>query len=185
LFCRGTMALTYMPTKIRCGETVEFSSTFGDYPATDYTLVYCLQNSSYQYSVSGTADGDSYDITIPKATTAGWEVGEYVYTGIVDDGTDMFVVESGTVEVIAAVSSAADRRSFAKRMLDAIEDLLENRATADVQSYTIAGRSLAKMPVSELLVLRDRFRAEYEQERRKERLDRGDGVSTSIKVRFA
>jgi hypothetical protein len=173
-----------MPTKIRKGETVEFSASFSDYLATTYTLTFSLQNASNRYAVNGTADGNTYDITISAATTAGWEVGEYVYTGTVTDGTDTFIVESGTVEILPAVTVAADRRSFAKRMLDAVEDLLEGRASADVQSYTIAGRSLAKMSVPDLLLLRDGFKSEYQQEVYRDKLLRGDGTNTSVKVRM-
>jgi hypothetical protein len=175
---------SYMPTKIRCGETVEFSASFSGYPATTYQLEYHLQNSSYHYQITATADGSDYDINITSGISVAWATGEYVYTAQVTDGTNAYIVESGTVEVLPSLTVAADRRSHAKKMLDAIEDLLEGRSVSDVQSYTIAGRSLSKLTIEQLLYWRDRYKSEYTQEQYRERLKRGDGVSNSIKVRF-
>jgi len=52
------------------------------------------------------------------------------------------------------------RREHVKKMLQAIENLLEGKITQDVQSYSIEGRSLTKLSTTELLAMRDYYRRE-------------------------
>ena len=54
--------------------------------------------------------------------------------------------------------------SHASRMLAAIESVLEGKVTSDVASYSIAGRSITKIPIAELIELREKYRKEYENE---------------------
>ena len=69
-------------------------------------------------------------------------------------------------------------------MLDLIESLLEGKATKDVSSYSIAGRSLNKMGVSELLEWRNYYKAEYNRELAKQRNENEDGSGNTIKISF-
>lgn len=71
--------------------------------------------------------------------------------------------------------------SHAQRVLAAIEAVLERRATVDQQSYGIEGRSLARMPIGDLLRFRDRYRAEVAAERAA--LDEADGRPSGRRVR--
>ena len=50
-----------------------------------------------------------------------------------------------------------------RRVIDAIEAVIERRATKDQKSYSIDGRSLERTPIDELLLLRDRYRAEWQR----------------------
>jgi hypothetical protein len=58
----------------------------------------------------------------------------------------------------------SEQRTHAKRVLDAIEAVLENRANLDQQSYTVEGKRLDRTPISELLKLRREYQAEYNLE---------------------
>jgi hypothetical protein len=69
-------------------------------------------------------------------------------------------------------------------MLDAIEALIEGRATADVSTYSINGRSLTKLSIDELQKWRGVYRAEYNAELRRKKQLRGRGASNQIRVRF-
>jgi hypothetical protein len=69
-------------------------------------------------------------------------------------------------------------------MLDKIESILENRADADVSSYSIAGRSLNKLTVEELLRWRDYYRAEYKKEVAEFRTGNNEGSGRVVKVQF-
>ena len=81
------------------------------------------------------------------------------------------------------MSSSGD--SHAQTVLDAIEAVIENRASLDQQSYTIAGRRLDRMPIADLLMLRDRYKAEVFKEEVEARIAAGLGGSKrNIKVRL-
>ena len=69
-------------------------------------------------------------------------------------------------------------------MLDKIESLLEGRADKDVSSYSIQGRSISKMTISDLLLWRDYYRKEVVKERRDNAIELGKPTKTTMKVRF-
>jgi hypothetical protein len=80
-------------------------------------------------------------------------------------------LESGEWEVVQNISTdtSADPQSHARKVLTAIEAVIEGRASVDQSSYSIAGRSLSRMSIDELLLFRDRYRAEWLKEKRLER----------------
>ena len=99
--------------------------------------------------------------------------------------SERITLDSGTWEVVRNNdASTADPRTHAKIMVEKIESLLEGRADADVSSYSIAGRSLTKLSIDELMTWRDRYKSEYQRELRRERALNGDGSGALIKVRF-
>ncbi len=73
--------------------------------------------------------------------------------------------------------------SHATIMVTRIEALLEGRALADVDSYEIAGRSMRKMAVPELLKWRNFYRAEVKAEAR-QALIAAEGTVQSLTVRL-
>lgn len=54
--------------------------------------------------------------------------------------------------------------SFSSELLEKIELMLLNKADKDVQSYQVAGRSLSKYTIKELMDLRSQLKAEVEYE---------------------
>lgn len=98
------------------------------------------------------------------------------------------LVGSGQITVVVSlesVASAFDGRSEKQKMLDtvnaAIQSILDGGA---VQSYSIKGRSLSKMPMSELLLLRDKLKVEIVREKASEQVALGFGDPRRLYVRF-
>lgn len=69
-------------------------------------------------------------------------------------------------------------------MLTKIETMLEGKADSDVANYSINGRSLTKLSVSELIEWRDYYRAEVTKQKRMEQIKLGRRTPASVKVRF-
>ena len=177
---------TTEPTEIRAGDSVKWTRSLSDYPASTWTLSYALRGPG-EIDITASADGDDHSVSELPATTAGWTEGIYNWVAKVTDGTDTYTIDEGTVEILedlAAVTGAYDGRSHAKKVLDAIEAVIEGRASQDQMSYTIAGRSLARTPIPDLLKLRDRYRAEYAQEGRAEKAANSKGHAGRILARF-
>ena len=61
---------------------------------------------------------------------------------------------------------------------------MENRASMDQSSMSIAGRSLSRTPLPDLLELRDRYKAEYLKEIKLARIRNNQGSGNTIKVKF-
>ena len=94
-------------------------------------------------------------------------------------------LDTGTWEVIAnRDASTTDPRSHARIMVEKIESVLEGRADGDVSSYSINGRSLTKLTIAELMEWRDRYKAEYLREVRRERGKNGIASGATVLARF-
>lgn len=175
------------PSEVRAGDTVKWKKYIADYmPADGWTLYYAINNSSALIEITTSDNGDGYHlVNEAPATTDLWAAGVYKWQSYVSDGTDRYTIETGTIEILPDLTDAAtDTRSIVKRTLDAIEAVIENRASIDQQSYTIAGRSLSRMSVEELLTLRDKYKSEYLQEIQSEKIARGLGTKNKILVRL-
>jgi hypothetical protein len=177
-----------VPTIWNAGDTVKWDVSVPDYPASEgWALSYELKSkNAHISSISASASGEDYTVTISAATSAAYSAGEYRYAAYVTKGSERFTVDSGKIEVLKDFQDSGnfDDRSHAQIVLDAIEAVLESRATKGQESYTIAGRSLARTPIPDLLLLRDRYKTEVTQADRADRISRGLGSSARIRTRF-
>ena len=189
---RLTTIQNYIPYEFYAGDTViwQIENLNTDYSNSTHTLTYKFRlenNGSTTFSVDATADGNNYKITLGASTTASITEGKYNFISYVTRTSDnaRVTVDRGMIEVKPNLaSSSADPRSHAKIMLDKIESLLEGKADKDVSSYSIAGRSLNKMSVQELLDWRTHYKAEYNREIARLRNENGDGSGNTIKISF-
>ena len=174
-----------IPLTITAGDTLNFTDTASDYPASaGWAITYTLLNASAKITLTSSADGDDHEVAVAAATTADYTAGEYKWTATVSDGTDRYTLDTGTVEVLPdpVEQDTYDGRTFAEISLENIEAVLQNKASADNYSYSIAGRSLSKYSWDELITARNYFRAEVRRERNRQI---GKSQSNLIKVRFA
>ena len=86
-------------------------------------------------------------------------------------------MDSGSWEVVPNIrtDTSTEVQSHARKVLSAIEAVIEGRASQDQMSYSIAGRSLARMPIEDLLLFRDRYRSEWLKDKRLTRARKGYG----------
>lgn len=159
--------------------------------ASEWTLKYYVKNATGAFTITASAyETDNYRVLVAPATSAGYTPGTYTWVAYVEKGTgesfERHRVDSGTFTVQAnfATLTNYDARTHVKRVLDAIEAVIENRASAADLEYSVAGRSLKKMTHAELLALRDRYKAEYAAELAAERIADGLASGRRILVRF-
>ena len=160
--------LTRIPQSITAGDTLAWTDTFGDYPASEgWTLTTEIVGSATDLgSFTASASGDSYVTTIAAATTAGWAAADYSFQQFVTLSGERHLVRSGWITVKANLATATthDGRSHVKTALDAIEAVLESKATKDQASYSIAGRALSTYSWEELIAMRTKYLQWYETE---------------------
>ena len=154
------------PAVLIAGDTLRWTRSLPDYPASaGWLLSYTLINAAVKLTITGSALGDNHSILVPAATSAGYTPGAYDWRARVTLAGEVYTVGEGRFTVKASFgASTYDARSAARRTLDAIEATLEGRASSAVLEYEIASRRLKYIPVSELLQLRDRYRAEVARE---------------------
>ena len=122
-----------------------------------------------------------------SSTTASYADGDFIWNAFITRTSDSqrIRVDTGRTTVVKNLANTnADLRSHAKKCLDNIEAVLENRASVDQSSFSIAGRSLSRMSVDELLTFRDRYKAEYLQEIKAARIKNKQRSGNTIEVKF-
>ena len=180
------------PISFYKGETIVWKRTDigADYAPSSHSMVWeasLESNGSTRFSATVTESGTEYTFTLDDSSTASYTAGDYfwVLKVIQTSDSEKLVIDSGKLTVKDNFfATTGDTRSHAKVMLDKIESILENRADADVSSYSIAGRSLNKLTVEELLRWRDYYRAEYKQEVAEFRIGNNEGSGRVVKVLF-
>lgn len=180
------------PAAIIAGDFTTWKRTDlgSDYPPASYTLTYKARlegAGTTVVSITASTSGSDYLVELASATTAGYSAGVYHWQAYITRTSDSarVTLDSGTFTVEANRSTATtDPRSHAKIVLDAIEATIEGRASQDQMGYTIQGRTLQRTPLADLLLLRDRYRAEVRSEQDAERLNNGLPSRRKILTRF-
>ena len=162
------------------------------YPIGSYALTYEFHEDSggggtHKFTLTATEANDTYYIEAASSSTTGYAVGDYIWEAYITKASDSnrVMVDSGRTTITQNLADTnADLRSHAKKVLDALEAVIENRSTMDQSSMSIAGRSLSRMSIDELMTFRDRYKAEYLKEIKLARIRNGQGTGNTPKVRF-
>jgi len=180
------------PISFYKGETIVWKRTDigADYDPSSYSMVWeasLESNGSTRFSATVTESGTEYTFTLDNSSTASYTAGDYVWflKVLQTSDSETLVIDSGKITVKDNYfATTGDTRSHAKVMVDKLESLLEGKADADVSSYAIAGRSLNKLTVEEMLKWRDYYKAEYQREIQEFRIGNNEGSGSIVKVRF-
>ncbi|WP_322009234.1 hypothetical protein [Paraburkholderia sp. J12] len=174
----------HFPGTIRAGVTFDLTVKLDRYPAPAWALQVLLRGAHGIDFTSNPLDNGYHQLLVDATTTAAWVPGQYLFSiRAVSSGT-VVEVESGIVTMEADLSTIADgtdARIHAQRVLDAIQAVIEKRATQDQERYTINSRELHRTPIGDLLKLRDYYKAEL---RRLKAVQRGTLFGRQVKVTF-
>lgn len=172
---------TIEPTTVNAGDTIQWTKSLPHYPASaGWELAYELLKTSTRIAITAAASGDDHAVTVSATTSAAYTAGTYDWRAKVSKAGEVFTVGTGRITIQPVWSSASDRRSQARRTLEAIEAMLEGRASSAVAEYEIAGRRLKNYSIPDLLTLRDRYRADVVREDKAA----GIGLGGRMYVRF-
>jgi len=179
-----------VPNSFYAGDTLKFTQTFADYPASDgWTLYYVLVKSGTQIKFNSSASGDAHLINVAMATTAEYTVGDYRYQAYVSDGTERVTVDTGDIEIktdMTDESGGFDDRSHVKTVLDALESVIEGKASSDTMMTRVGDRSLSKMSWSQIYDAYQTYSQLYKDEQIAEDLANGKtNKKNYVKIRFA
>lgn len=180
------------PLKVVVGDFIQWKKTAlaESYPPATYSAQYVARitaGGSSEITLAAIERTNYYLFQVSSATSEAFTPGFYHWQlEVIQTSTgNRIVVERGEFEAIPDLdNNGADPRSHAEIMLDKIESLLQGRADKDVSSYSISGRSIAKMSITDLLTWRDYYRKEVIKERRDNAIALGKPTKTTVKVRF-
>mgnify|MGYP001139431803 CR=1 FL=1 len=125
-----------LPSQLRAGTSWRWTLTLPDYAG--WSLVCAFRSATAHFDVAATVDGDVFTFTASPAVNGAYAPGDYTaylfaeqYDG--DTLTDRVELASAPVTLLpnVALAAAHDARSTLRRVLDAIDAALLNRATGD------------------------------------------------------
>ena len=154
-------------TQVTAGDTWKWTKSVPDYPASDsWTLSYEVRGPSkitlaWGSEVAAHSNGRDYSITVLPAKTAPLLAGTYHWSAYVTKAGERHEVYYGILPIRINLAAAPTEggQTHAERTLAVIEAALEGRLTGDLEAYTIAGRSVTKIPIEQLYRMRSIYRA--------------------------
>tara|TARA_Y100000310_G_scaffold7539_1_gene8247 strand:- start:8950 stop:9504 length:555 start_codon:yes stop_codon:yes gene_type:complete len=180
---------TTEPNTIYIGNTLEWEKTFNDYLATKYTLTYYFRGLTGSFNIVASANVDAFSVSVSSSTTGNYIAGNYDWEARVSEtnGDEVYSLSFGRVEVkksLSAQSSGYDPRSHSEKLLDTIKSVLEGSIKkADVQSFSIGGRSISKISDPELVKLRNKLSWEVYLEKGAENLNQNRPNYSTLRIR--
>lgn len=175
-------------SELFAGDSIAFTESVPGYPASSgYTLKYRLAPlaGGAGITLTAVASGDDYAIAVAPATTAAWVAGEYSWTAWTEKAGERRILGQGRLTIKAdptAANTGTDTRSGARKILAAVEALLEG--FTDVAEYVVGDVSIKRMSREQLLAARQTLKAEVAAEERAERIANGEAVPNRLRVRF-
>ena len=179
-----------MKNELTAGDTLNFTTSGGDYPASSgWSLVYKLipRTSGSVITITSTADGDDHLVQAGASTTATWAAGTYSWACYASKSGERQTLQTGVTQILPdpGVVTTLDTRSSARIALDAMDLLLQSYGSkAYLQSYEIAGRKQQFASPGDFMAFRSKLQAEVAREDNAARIAAGMSPRNQIAVRF-
>lgn len=183
----------YEPRNIVAGDTAEWQLLLGLYPPPQWTLSYSLrgqgQGMYINFSeVNPSPNGQQHLIQVLPAVTILWIPGLYKFQSYVTNSvtTDRITLNWGEITIDANLSAddPADPRSFYRQTRDIIRAALSGRLPQGMEHYSIAGRAISKIPISQLNMLLREYEGYVQQEEQAEAARKGLGNQRQTRALF-
>ena len=161
-----------------------------DYPPSSYALTYKARqqgSGSVSFDITASESGDDYLVEIASATTANYNAGKYSWALYVTRSSDSqrIQIDSGEWEVKTnLVTSTADPRTHAEKMVDHLESTLESLAQKLTTSYSVSDRSNTLQSMSDVRDQLDFYKGKVRSETNKARAKSGQRTDMNLLLRF-
>tara|TARA_R100000687_G_C6385679_1_gene134804 strand:- start:46 stop:636 length:591 start_codon:yes stop_codon:yes gene_type:complete len=185
---------TNVPDELVVGDRWVWKRTamVADYPVASYQVKYSfrlLTTAATEISITASENSspEEYLVEVAAATTAAYTAGDYTYQEYIIRSSDSerFVFSTGVLIVKPDLDAdTSDPRSNARIILDGLQAMLENRATIDQMSMSIAGRSLSRMTPAEIRDWERHYKYLVSLETKKMRIEKGQATGSQVVVKF-
>lgn len=182
------------PSDIVVGDFLQWkrSDLVADYPPDEFTATYVARvtaGGASEIQITGTSynNGEAYLFTVSSSESADFAPGYYHWQLEIvrnSDSNRIVVDRNAFTALVDLDAPGADPRTHDEIMLIKIQSILENRADGDVQSYSIQGRSLTKIPLADLIEWERYYRDRVRRQKQLDDIKLGRKTSNTVKVRF-
>ncbi len=190
--------MTQLPDKIRAGDTIKWrvdasrDNLGNSIDSGNSTLKYYFRTNTHSqaHTATGTSFGLGWEFTISSSDSDGFDAGVWFFQAIATYGSETVTLASGQIEVLAGLdytsnAAAFDGRTQAEKDLAAVTKAIRDIANGNtVKSYSVAGRSLTRYEMSDLIALESKLKFEVQRERRAALIANGKGDPFNLFVRF-
>ena len=160
------------------------------YAPSSYALSYrarLLGAGSTNFSFTASESGTDYIVEVSSSTTTSLTAGIYQWAMYITRSSDSerFALDTGKFEVKEnLVTSSADPRSHAAKMVDYLETTLESLAQKLTTAYSVSDRSNTLRSMDEVRGELNYQKTVYNREIQKDRVKSGKKTGQNILVRF-
>lgn len=183
-----------LPDRLILGDTLNFTTSVADYPASDgWTLKYRLVprgTTGTAVEISGAADADDpslHRVQVSASTTALWIAAVYSWLSWVEYGTEKYSVGTGAITLVAdprSASSSFELRTDAEIALDDARAALA-AYTPTQRSYRIGDRSMEFASKADIVAIVNYWENVVRREHDAAAMAAGRKGSRKLYVRFA
>jgi hypothetical protein len=178
-----------IPSELYAGDSATWlddatADRLGNSIDSSWTLKYVISGAA-ALTLTASANGSGWSTSITKAQSTALGAGDFYWQAYVEKASERQTLGSGTIKVKPAAGNSISGKSQTQTDLEAIEAAIRSIISGGaVAEYTIGGRSLRKLPMSDLILLKDRLTARLMAEKKAERIANGLGNPSNIYVRF-
>lgn len=189
-----------IPKKIIAGDYIQWTlkatqDVFGNpISSPDWAVTYYLRTNKQNFAatINSTPHEDGFKFTISQAVSATFHDGLWFYQAMATkNDAERQTIAQGQFTVIesALYSGATNKKAFDGRTqlrkdFDAIEATIRAISTGQaVQEYKIGNRSLKKFDLSELILIRDRYKRDLVKEEKQQMIANGEGNPHNLYIR--
>lgn len=149
------------PSVIAAGDTLAFYVAGGATPADDGWTGTATLYGPATAAATVTAYGADFLVTFPASVTAAAGAGDYRFAVMATKATARHTIATGSVRLAVNPGTVATSGGLehCQRTLTVINAAIEGRLTADMESYSVAGRSITKISIAELVKLQGVYTA--------------------------
>lgn len=155
------------PTTITKGDSQIINVVLDDYSASNGWTLWLLLNGPVPLTLEATTATDgSFDLNLTSVLTSTLEPSFHQAVMYVTKGVERITLQSTRTEVLPDPTEFAyvnqDFRTFEEKMVDALEALLQRRASnsqLDILRTSIDGKELDRLSPVEIADLRDKYKA--------------------------
>ena len=142
------------------------------------------------HTATGSTYGTGWEFSISASDSSAFDAGDWFWNCEVSKGSDKYIVGSGALEVLQALSytgtpGALQGKSQIQQDLESVQSAIRTLVSGGVvKEYSIGGRSLKKYDLGELRALETQLKYELKREEKADLIRNGLGNPHQMFVRF-
>jgi hypothetical protein len=177
-----------VPDALHAGDSFLLEIAGSDYPASEWTTTIVFSNSLARYTANSSSNGNDHRFNITPTTTEDWTAGNYNWQIYFSKTGYRVTHATGRIKILADIADASagtDIRSFPRKIADALESIVNNRATKEqLMLVSLNCKDLNVNFTEDVYLHWSKWTARAEQEEAAGKVAAGMGRPTSIYARF-